>query len=280
MLRLMIHACVERVNLLLAEVCTTWTNTESHPGPEVVNTVLTEIHDQYQSGMDMMQSGRTAPANLLDTLVFTPDEGRQGAESMIPPVPSSPTRFLTTEPTHTLTQGVPPAGRQDTPPKAMENYPPLPAEAPAQLPPSSKLQVPLTPFTESNASPMATQTTALDSDPPTLAFGDVAPSGTSANEGDAPPVFPHGAIEDSSLCGEILPCPRCTTKAILVECETCSDSYCSECIRTEIDIGLVWCIPCKEDTTTTKQSKRQEPPSTSNSDTSSDRSSSNDSVYT
>lgn len=199
---------------------------------------------------------------------------------MIPPVPSSPTRFLTTEPTHTLTQGVPPAGRQDTPPKAMENYPPLPAEAPAQLPPSSKLQVPLTPFTESNASPMATQTTALDSDPPTLAFGDVAPSGTSANEGDAPPVFPHGAIEDSSLCGEILPCPRCTTKAILVKCETCSDSYCSECIRTEIDIGLVWCIPCKEDTTTTKQSKRQEPPSTSNSDTSSDRSSSDDSVYT
>jgi hypothetical protein len=46
----MVHACVERLNLLLAEVRPTWIR-NAQPSPQEVDNVLTEIHDEYQSGV-------------------------------------------------------------------------------------------------------------------------------------------------------------------------------------------------------------------------------------
>lgn len=258
MLRLMVHACVERINLLLAELRPNW-NGVVHPSPQEVDAVLTKIHDEYHSGVDMCNSSSYPPDNTDTATPTNPESPTLGKHDIATESLSSfPTTLPGLEDNIPDTHPKASEGRQRTP-QCLDVYPPFPRSDPPTLPASAQLHAPLTP-TRSVTSP------AKDDDPSTdLAKGHADTSTASTTTGDETQTLSPGAVNTPQEL--ISQCPRCKTNAVLIECETCSEWYCQDCTRTVLDIGLIWCVQCSEDTKP-QTVKRGGPLSTSGSDTS------------
>ena len=273
MLRLMVQACVDRVNLLIAgtDIPSTPYGTPPSLGPREMEMVIDEINNDYKSGVDMTRLGtgidlppdpNTPIHTNIDYTDPLPENGTNTNTLIATAPPFFPSGVGSSLDTSTHEDGRPPH------PTSMATTP--------TTSPSPTIQTPRTKNVtqEETTTPSTTTASTALPLPHKLARRDAPPSRTTTpTENDTPTLSGHTSDgTPSSVKAKLETCFDCGVETPLEEyeeCETCYHIFCSECICTELDRGLHWCRECRDSeakplTTTSLASDTSEvtPPST------------------